>query len=85
MSRIVFFLCAITSLVCALLLLRTYLRQKTPLLFWALLCFVGLTINNIITIVDVFSGPDLNLSAIRLIPAILGVAALLIGMIWATV
>lgn len=43
MAEITYVLCGLTSIACAVLLLRGYVTTRMPLLFWAALCFVGLT------------------------------------------
>ena len=48
----VYLLCTITSLVCAALLLRSYARNRVPLLFWSAVCFVGLFVNNLMVLID---------------------------------
>lgn len=82
MSTIVYVLCALTSLACALLLLRGYRQSGARLLLWSGLFFVGLFLNNVLLIVDVRIVPEVNLAVIRLVPALIGVCLLLYGMIW---
>ena len=82
MAETVYALCALTSLACAGLLLRSYLAGRVPLLFWTLLCFVGLALNNIVLFVDKVVAPDVDLSVWRGLPAALGVAALVFGLVW---
>ena len=48
MASVVYALCALTSLACAVLLLRAYRRSWARLLFWSGLCFVGLALNNVL-------------------------------------
>jgi len=81
-THIVYILCAVTALACAVLLLRGYLRTKARLLFWAGLCFALLSINNIMVFVDVVSMPELDLSVWRTAPAMLAVILLIYGLIW---
>lgn len=62
----VYILCALTSLACAFLLIRSYLRMRTGLLFWSALCFVGLFISNLILVADlVFLPPQVDLGIYR--------------------
>ena len=82
MVETVYLLCAATSGACALLLLRAYHRTGTRLLLWSSLCFVGLTLNNALLIVDLILVPDVDLSTWRLVPAGVGVALLLYGLVW---
>jgi hypothetical protein len=83
-GSIVYALCAITSIGCAVLLLRGYRRSRVRLLFWSGLCFIGLALNNVLLFIDVRVVPDVDLSLWRTIPAVLGVAVLLYGLIWET-
>ena len=82
MAEVVYALCALTSLLCAGLLLRAYLAGRVPLLFWSLLCFVGLALNNVVLFIDKVITPDIDLSVWRGLPAALGVAALVFGLVW---
>ena len=82
MAEAVYLLCAATSGACALLLLRAYHRTGTRLLLWSSLCFVGLTLNNALLVVDLIMVPDVDLSTWRLVPAVAGVALLLYGLVW---
>jgi hypothetical protein len=51
-AETVYLLCAIASLLCAIALLRTYLRRRSRVLLWSSLCFVGLAANNAILFTD---------------------------------
>ena len=82
MAEAVYLLCAVTSSLCAVLLLRAYARTDTRLLLWSGLCFLGLALNNALLVVDLMIVPDIDLSTWRLVPAVLGVALLLYGLIW---
>ena len=83
-ANLVYVLCALTSLACAVLLYRGYRRSHTRLLFWSAVCFVGLAANNLLLIVDLRVVPGIDLSAWRLVPALIGVGALIFGLIWET-
>lgn len=82
MAEIVYLLCAATSAACAFLLLRAHHRTETSLLLWSGLCFVGLALNNAILVIDLILVPDVDLSTWRLVPAVLGVALLIYGLVW---
>ncbi len=82
MAEAVYLLCAITSIVCAALLVRSYRKQRTRLLMWSALCFVGLAINNILMFVDLVVLPDLDMSLLRSGTALVAVVLLLIGLLW---
>lgn len=80
----IYLLCALTALLCAVLLLRAYVSSRTPLLFWTAICFFGLFLNNVMVLLDLdtFFFRDLpDLSIWRLIPAGLGLAALCYGLV----
>jgi hypothetical protein len=83
-ANIVYVLCAATSSLCAWLLFRGYRRSGARLLFWSALCFIGLALNNVILIVDVRVLPEVDLSTWRMVPAVVGAALLLYGLIWET-
>lgn len=81
-GTIVYALCAVTSIACAYLLLRSYARTGLRLLLWSGLCFVGLALNNVLLFIDVKLLPETDLSLIRTLPALAGVALLVYGLIW---
>lgn len=82
MATVVYALCALTSILCAALLLRGYARSRARLLLWSGLCFAGLALNNVLLFVDMRLVPEVDLSAWRSIPAVVGVGLLLYGLIW---
>ena len=90
MAETVYVLCALTSLACAALLFRGYSRSGARLLMWAGLCFVGLAINNILLFVDKVVLPDkgivlgLHFAVWRSLAAVIGLALLVVGLIWDT-
>jgi uncharacterized protein DUF5985 len=78
----VYILSALISLACALLLLRSYAQARTPLLLWAAVCFIGLTLNNTLLFLDKVVVTDVDLSLWRTIPALAGTLALVCGLLW---
>ena len=84
MADVVYVLCALTSLACAVLLWRGWRRSRVRLLFWSALCFVGLFLNNVLLIVDLRVMPQVDLALVRTLPALLGAAALVYGLVWDT-
>jgi hydrogenase/urease accessory protein HupE len=82
MAEIVYLLCALTSMFCAALLMRRYRRQRTRLLMWSTLCFVGLALNNTLLFVDLVLVPDIDLALIRTGTALGAMVLLVIGLIW---
>ena len=88
MAETVYALCAITSLACAVMLMRGYRRSRARLLLWSSLCFVFLFLNNVLLFVDKVVLPEQELllgvpfPVWRSAVAVVGVALLVIGLIW---
>jgi hypothetical protein len=82
MAEAVYALCAFTALACAAMLVRGYRRSGTRLLLWASLCFIALTVNNILLYVDLVVIPGTNLAALRSSIALAGLSVLLFGLVW---
>jgi hypothetical protein len=82
MAPIIYLLCAVAAFLCATLLLRAYRRGRYRLLLWSGLCFAGLTLNNLILVLDkvVLTGADLSIW--RTSVALVAMAVLLYGLIW---
>lgn len=78
----VYLLCFLTSAGCAWLLLRSYLKSRTGLLFWSAACFVLLALNNLIMLLDMLVIHDVDLMAWRAAASLGGVSLLLFGFIW---
>lgn len=85
MGQYVYLLCALTSIFCAVLLIRSYLRSSSSLLLWSMICFACLALNNILLFVDYLMGPAYDLSAARSACSLVGFAVLLYGLVWDTV
>ncbi len=79
---IIYGLCAMTALLCAWLLLQAYRRGRYRLLLWSGLCFAGLTVNNMLVVLDNALGPFADLSTWRLVVGLLAMLVLLYGLIW---
>lgn len=89
MAEAVYILCAVTSIACAVMLLRGYSRTKASFLLWSSLCFIGLAINNALLFVDLvlYAGVDLNFLGVglviwRSVAALIGLILLLFGLVW---
>ena len=83
MAEAVYILCALTSLACAVLLLRGYRRSGLRLLLWSGLCFATLAVSNMVLFADLVvfrEGADLSLWRSSI--ALVGIATLLYGLIW---
>jgi hypothetical protein len=81
MPGLVYILCAVTSLGCALLLLRGSLNTRNGLLFWSSLCFFAMTANNVMLYVNFIVLPDVDILIFARLAAVLGVVLLNVGLI----
>jgi len=79
---LIFFVSLVTSVICAGLLVRSYLRTRARLLLWSSACFVFLALNSITVIADFLVFPAVDLGLIRVGTSLAGVLALLYGFIW---
>ncbi len=79
---LIYALCAITALVCAILLLRAFARSRYKLLLWSGLCFAGLTLNNVLLVFDKVILPENDLSIIRSGVALIAMIVLIYGLIF---
>lgn len=82
MAAFIYTLCALTCLVTAVLLLRSYQKTRVHLLLWSGLCFIGLTVSNVFLVLDRIVYPDMDLSLPRLGSAFVGMLLLLYGLVW---
>ena len=84
MLALVYVLCGATSFLCLVLLFRGYWRTRQRLLLWSSLCFLGLTLDNILLFMDLIVFPDINLIRVRELGALLGLTLLVFGLVWDT-
>jgi len=84
-QTIVFLLCFATSLLCLVLLARSYIQNGGKLLLWSALGFVFLAINNLLVVIDLVLLPNsIDLLPFRNLSSLAAVAVLLYGFIWET-
>jgi hypothetical protein len=82
-GTLIYSLCALTSVTCAVLLWRSWRTSGARLLFWSALCFVALSANNVLLVIDrVILPVEVNLYTWRLVAALMAVLLLLFGLIW---
>jgi len=82
MAPLIYSLCALTSLACVVLLGRAQRRSGSRLLRWTFWCFVLLTLNNVLLVVDKVVFPvEIDLRFWRLGVALAAVALLLWGLV----
>jgi len=83
-GNLVYILCAATSTLCAILLLRGYHQSRARLLLWSAVCFIGLALNNVLLVIDQGTALTVDLSLWRIVPAVIGAGALLYALVWET-
>ena len=81
MALIVHILCALTGLACAGLLARAYWKAPSRLLLWSIVCFVALSANSVLAVVDIMLGSGYDLRVVRLLAAAPGLLLLLFALI----
>jgi hypothetical protein len=81
-AGVIYSLCALTAALCAGLLLQSYFRGGYRLLLWSGLCFVGLTLNNLLLVLDKLVFPHVDLSLWRSAVALAAMCILLYGLVW---
>jgi hypothetical protein len=81
MAALIYLLCAATALICTFLLIRAYLRSRYRLLLWSGLCFAGLSLNNLLLILDKMV-VEMDLSLWRVSVALVAMSILLYGLVW---
>jgi hypothetical protein len=80
---VLYLLAALSSVACMALLFRGYARTGARLLFWSALCFVGLSVNNVLLFFDLVVFPtQIDLRVWRLAAALVGLVFLLYAFIW---
>jgi hypothetical protein len=81
LSFILSLLAVLTCLACTVLLFRGYAQSGVRLLLWSALCFVGLSLNNVLLFFDNQVYTEVDLRPYRLAAAAVGLAFLLYGFI----
>jgi hypothetical protein len=79
---ILYVVAVLTCLACTVLLFRGYAASGLRLLLWSALCFVFLTVNNVLLFFDLVVLPQLDLRPWRLAAALTGLLFLLYGFIF---
>lgn len=79
---IVYLLCLVASVGCALLLAQAWRRTRAPLLLWSAACFCFLALNNLFVFLDMVVVLGVDLYVARQIAALAAISVLLYGFIW---
>lgn len=82
MGSVIYLLCALTSALCALLLLREYRRTTLRLLLWSGLSFAAMAVANTLVFTDLVLYPQNDLSIARAAIMCVATALLLYGLVW---
>lgn len=82
MAAIIYGLCSLAALLCTVMLFQAYRRSRSRLLLWSSLAFAGLTLNNLLLVVDKILLPMVDLSELRHSAALIAMVLLLCGLIW---
>lgn len=83
MKETVYLLCALACFFCAFLLFRGYRLRPSQLLLWSTVCFVGLTLNNVLLFVDLtILSSGIDLSIYRNFLTMGSLFLLIYGLIW---
>ena len=81
-NLLLYALVMLACLACTALLFRGYARSGVRLLFWSALCFVGLSVSNVMLFFDLALFPtQIDLRPYRLLAAVAGLGFLLYGFI----
>ena len=81
-KTILYLLAILTSLGCTVLLFRAYLESRLRILLWSAICFVCLTVNNVLLFVDLILLPtEMDLRVVRHAAALIGMLFMLYGFI----
>ena len=79
---VLYLLAVLTCLTCTVLLFRGYAASGLRLLLWSALCFVFLTVNNVLLFFDLIVFAELDLRPWRLSAALIGLIFLLYGFVF---
>ncbi len=84
MAEWVYILCGLSSIACAISLIRQYRKDCSRLLLFSCLCFAGLALNNTVLVIDLVMLPDADFygSLWRNAIGTVSGSLLLYGLIW---
>ena len=82
LPQIAYALCAIASLLCFVLLVRSYLQTRVGLLMWSGTAFFFFAAQNTLLFIDLVLVPGTSFLWWRTLAGFTGAAILLFGLIW---
>lgn len=80
-EKIVYLFCAIVTIGCAVLLLRSYRRTRAKLVFWGAVFFICFAVSNVLLFFDLGVLPSVDLSPYRDGITLAGLIAMIFGLI----
>jgi len=81
-EKIVYLFCAIVTIGCPVLLLRSYLQNRTKLVFWGAVFFICFALSNVLLFIDLgVLPPQYDLSPYRDGLTLAGLVAIIFGLI----
>jgi len=84
MDKAVYLTCGLTSVACAVLLLRSYAGARRRLLLWSGICFSLLAASNLVLYADLVILPDIDLLPLRTALSLAASIVLLFALIFGT-
>lgn len=82
-AAVVYLLCLLTAVVCAVLLARAWLASRSRLLLYSAACFALLALNNLLVVTDMVLLPvEPDLTVWRQLTVVAALGVLLYGFIW---
>lgn len=82
LPQIVYGLCALTSIACALLMFRAWLRDRQSLLMWVGIGFIGLAVSHVLLFIDLVVITSIDMSTARAAIGLGAMTVLLFTLIW---
>ena len=77
----IYVLSMLVGMTCSFLLFKGHRRAPSRLLLSSAICFAGLALNDLGLLVDLFVLPDVDLAAVRSLPALAGFTVLVYALI----
>jgi hypothetical protein len=81
-AALIYLLCALMSLGIAVMLWRAFARTHSRLLYWSALCFSGLSLNNLLLVLDKLVLSEADLSGFRQAIALISLVVLVFGLVY---
>lgn len=83
MALLIYSLCALTAVACAMLLFQSWRKNGSRMLWWSGVCFALLACSNCALVLEAVVFPGVALWPVRHALSLAGISALLYGLIFA--